>query len=151
MNAAMLFERADEVVLPAVYRFVARSFNATPSQARRGRCVRVSDAPAACMTRTLASRLSLARLCSFTSCTCCPAQLGYITLARSLMQALSSPLGGFLGAQPKLAELRGSARACVCLGRTEPAAAPRLMPAPVQGTTTTARGSSPAGASSGAW
>lgn len=32
MNAAMLFERADEVVLPAVYRFVARSFNATPSQ-----------------------------------------------------------------------------------------------------------------------
>lgn len=34
MNAAMLFERADEVVLPAVYRFVARSFNATPSQVR---------------------------------------------------------------------------------------------------------------------
>ncbi len=62
MNAAMLFERADEVVLPAVYRFVARSFNATPSQARRGRCVRVSDALAACMTRILASRLSLARL-----------------------------------------------------------------------------------------
>lgn len=27
------------------------------------------------------------------------AQLGYITLARSLMQALSSPLGGFLGAR----------------------------------------------------
>ncbi|KAK9845923.1 hypothetical protein WJX81_006083 [Elliptochloris bilobata] len=55
MNAAMLFERADEVVLPAVYRFVARSFNATPSQ------------------------------------------LGYITLARSMVQALSSPIGGFLG------------------------------------------------------
>ena len=28
----MVFERADEVVLPAVYNFVARSFNATPTQ-----------------------------------------------------------------------------------------------------------------------
>lgn len=27
-------------------------------------------------------------------------QLGYITLARSLMQALASPLGGFLGMPP---------------------------------------------------
>lgn len=27
-------------------------------------------------------------------------QLGYITLARSLMQALASPLGGFLGTPP---------------------------------------------------
>jgi hypothetical protein len=32
LNLAMVFERADEVVLPAVYSFVARSFDATPTQ-----------------------------------------------------------------------------------------------------------------------
>ena len=31
LNLAMVFERADEVILPAVYSFVARSFSATPS------------------------------------------------------------------------------------------------------------------------
>ncbi len=55
LNLAMVFERADEVVLPAVYLFVARSFNATPTQ------------------------------------------LATITLARALVQALASPLGGVLG------------------------------------------------------
>ena len=48
-------ERTDEQLLPAVYLFVAASFNATPEQ------------------------------------------LGYLTLCRALVQALSSPLGGFLG------------------------------------------------------
>lgn len=28
----MVFERADEVILPAMYNFVAQSFNATPTQ-----------------------------------------------------------------------------------------------------------------------
>ena len=31
LNLAMVFERADEVILPAAYSFVARSFAATPS------------------------------------------------------------------------------------------------------------------------
>lgn len=50
--------RRMQVVLPAVYAFVARSFSATPTQ------------------------------------------LATITLARALVQALSSPLGGLLGAHP---------------------------------------------------
>ncbi len=32
LNFAMVFERADEVILPAMYNFVAQSFNATPTQ-----------------------------------------------------------------------------------------------------------------------
>lgn len=52
---SMLFERTDEVVLPAIYKFVAASFNASLTE------------------------------------------LGYLTLARSLSQALLSPLGGILG------------------------------------------------------
>ena len=88
MNAAMLFERADEVVLPAVYRFVARSFNATPSQVwlRHWLLCSVRYVQLRCKRREANSWIV--------------PQLGYITLARSLMQALSSPLGGFLGAQP---------------------------------------------------
>jgi hypothetical protein len=34
MNLAMAFERTDEVILPAVYAFVAASFNATLTQVR---------------------------------------------------------------------------------------------------------------------
>ena len=56
LNLAMVFERADEVILPAVYSFVARSFSATPSD------------------------------------------LANITLARALVQAVCSPVGGVLGA-----------------------------------------------------
>ncbi|CAL5221386.1 g3569 [Coccomyxa viridis] len=55
LNLAMVFERADEVILPAAYSFVARSFAATPSD------------------------------------------LANITLARALVQAVCSPLGGVLG------------------------------------------------------
>ncbi|CAK0781097.1 hypothetical protein CVIRNUC_005284 [Coccomyxa viridis] len=55
LNLAMVFERADEVILPAVYSFVARSFSATPSD------------------------------------------LANITLARALVQAVCSPVGGVLG------------------------------------------------------
>jgi hypothetical protein len=55
LNAAMLFERTDEVVLPSIYKFVAASFDATLTQ------------------------------------------LGILTLARALSQALFSPLGGLLG------------------------------------------------------
>ena len=54
----MVFERADEVILPAAYSFVARSFAATPSD------------------------------------------LANITLARALVQAVCSPLGGVLGVSP---------------------------------------------------
>lgn len=57
LNLAMVFERADEVILPAAYAFVARSFTATPSD------------------------------------------LANITLARALVQAVCSPLGGVLGAR----------------------------------------------------
>lgn len=32
LNFAMVFERADEVILPAMYNFVAQSFQATPTQ-----------------------------------------------------------------------------------------------------------------------
>ena len=53
----MVFERADEVVLPAVYAYVARTFQATP------------------------------------------VQLAQITLARALVQAVTSPIGGLLGAR----------------------------------------------------
>lgn len=52
---SMLFERTDEIVLPAIYKYVAASFSATLTE------------------------------------------LGYLTLARSLAQALFSPLGGLLG------------------------------------------------------
>ena len=55
LNLAMVFERADEVILPAAYSFVARSFSATPSD------------------------------------------LANITLARALVQAVCSPIGGILG------------------------------------------------------
>ncbi len=58
LNLAMVFERADEVILPAAYSFVARSFAATPSD------------------------------------------LANITLARALVQAVCSPLGGVLGVSP---------------------------------------------------
>lgn len=58
LNTAMLFERTDEVVLPAIYKFVAASFDATLTQ------------------------------------------LGILTLARALAQALFSPIGGMLGAPP---------------------------------------------------
>ncbi len=57
LNLAMVFERADEVVLPAVYAYVARTFQATP------------------------------------------VQLAQITLARALVQAVTSPIGGLLGAR----------------------------------------------------
>ena len=32
LNFAMVFERADEVILPAMYNFVDQSFQATPTQ-----------------------------------------------------------------------------------------------------------------------
>lgn len=56
INLAAVMERTDEQMLPAVYAFVACSFNATLTQ------------------------------------------LGNITLCRALVQAIASPLGGFLGA-----------------------------------------------------
>lgn len=55
VNLTAIMERTDEQLLPAVYLFVALSFQATPEQ------------------------------------------LGYLTLCRAMVQALSSPLGGFLG------------------------------------------------------
>ena len=60
VNLSAIMERTDEQLLPAVYIFVAASFNATPEQ------------------------------------------LGYLTLSRALVQAVSSPLGGFLGINPCL-------------------------------------------------
>ena len=102
MNAAMLFERADEVVLPAVYRFVARSFNATPSQVRFSHWL-------LCGVRCVQLRCECLE-----ANPCTGPQLGYITLARSLMQALSSPIGGFLGAQPSNAA-RHTRRSAGCL------------------------------------
>ncbi len=61
---SMLFERTDEVVLPAIYKFVGASFNASLTE------------------------------------------LGYLTLARSLSQALLSPLGGILGVLPSMCHVR---------------------------------------------
>ena len=58
LNLAMVFERADEVILPAAYSFVARSFAATPSD------------------------------------------LANITLARALVQAVCSHVGGVAGLHP---------------------------------------------------
>ncbi|KAK9813231.1 hypothetical protein WJX72_011069 [[Myrmecia] bisecta] len=55
MNAASIVEKADEQVLPAVYYFIGRSLNASPSD------------------------------------------LGYLTLCRAMVQALSSPVSGLLG------------------------------------------------------
>ncbi|CAL8464814.1 g4349 [Coccomyxa elongata] len=55
INLSAIMERTDEQLLPAVYRFVGASFQASPSQ------------------------------------------LGYLTLSRAVVQALVSPIGGFLG------------------------------------------------------
>ena len=68
LNLAMVFERADEVILPAAYSFVARSFAATPSD------------------------------------------LANITLARALVQAVCSPVGGVAGMHPTVS------REDICLG-----------------------------------
>lgn len=70
LNLAMVFERADEVILPAAYSFVARSFAATPSD------------------------------------------LANITLARALVQAVCSPVGGIAGMHPPVS------REDICLGHT---------------------------------
>ena len=55
VNGSAIIERVDEQLLPALYRFVGASFNATPSQ------------------------------------------LGTLTLARALAQAVASPIAGILG------------------------------------------------------
>ncbi|CAK0787030.1 hypothetical protein CVIRNUC_010246 [Coccomyxa viridis] len=55
INLSAIMERTDEQLLPAVYRFVGASFQASPSE------------------------------------------LGYLTLSRAVVQALVSPVGGFLG------------------------------------------------------
>ena len=47
---------------------------------------------------------------------CAAPQLGYITLARSLMQALSSPIGGFLGARPVTGRLFFVSSLAACIG-----------------------------------
>ena len=70
LNLAMVFERADEVILPAAYSFVALSFAATPSD------------------------------------------LANITLARALVQAVCSPVGGVAGIHPT------ASREDICLGHT---------------------------------
>ena len=80
LNLAMVFERADEVILPAAYSFVARSFAATPSD------------------------------------------LANITLARALVQAVCSPVGGVLGApRASSAPHHSTAQACMQKSRMQDA------------------------------
>ena len=57
INLTGIFEKADEAILPAMYKYISKDFHASPSE------------------------------------------MGAITVCRGLTQALTSPIGGVLGAK----------------------------------------------------
>ena len=107
INLSAIMERTDEQLLPAVYRFVGASFQVChPARAHSAPAPQsygldtwphlMLDAQCSCCWPQQESLMALL-MCGAIPVQASPSELGLLTLSRAVVQALVSPVGGFLG------------------------------------------------------